>query len=176
MNVVGKKWLTGNTVSLAALVLLLAVLLCVQALGGKFMPANAPGKSAGVVEAESGDAQVDANTDFFKDFRAQRETARTDEIALLNTIVDRPGAPEESVREADARKVEITRNMEAERAIEKLLMAKGFEDAAAFVDGDCLSVVVRTPKLTDADTAKVLDVAMHKTGLPAAKIKIIPVQ
>ena len=113
--------------------------------------------------------------DFFKDFRAQRETARADEIALLDGIVNRQNAPDQSVREADERKIELTHFTEQERAIEKLLVAKGFEDAVAFVQEDTVSIAVKKEKLSEEDTAKILELAIRQTDQPVENIKIIPV-
>lgn len=167
--------LNRSTVTLAAMVLVLGGLLVLRVLmpGAQQVSGSAAGANAG---EETPQAQQVAGTgDFFKDFRAQRETARADEIALLDGIVNRQGAPEKSVREADARKIELTRFTEQERAIEKLLVAKGFEDAAAFVQEDTVSIAVKKEKLSEEDTAKILELAMRQTDQPAENIKIIPV-
>ena len=169
----GEHWMKFNrsTVTLAAMVLVLGGLLLVRML----MP-DTQQVSGNTAAAQTPEAQQVAGTgDFFRDFRAQRETARADEIALLDGIVNRQGAPEQSVREADARKVELTRYTEQERAIEKLLVAKGFEDAAAFVQEDTVSIAVKKEKLSEEDTAKILELAMRQTEQPAENIKIIPV-
>ena len=164
-----------STVTLAAMVLVLGGLLMLRVLMPDAQPASASAADAGT-GAETPLAQQVAGTgDFFKDFRAQRETARADEIALLDGIVNRQGAPEKSVREADARKIELTRFTEQERAIEKLLVAKGFEDAAAFVLEETVSIAVEKEKLSEEDTAKILELAMRQTDQPAENIKIIPV-
>ncbi len=169
-----KSWINRSTVTLAALVVLLGVLLCARALGQNSTPVvSLEGRDAPAAALDT--QQVSGTGDFFKDFRAQRETARADEIALLDSIIERKNAPAESVRDADARKIELTRFTEQERAIEKLLVAKGFEDVAAFVQEGTVSVVVKKEKLSDADTAKILELAMRQTEQEAGNIKIIPV-
>lgn len=168
------KWFNRSTVTLAALVVLLGALLCTRALTKDLSPTvmlNDTLASASALDAQ----QVTSTGDFFKDFRAQRETARADEIALLDTIINRENAPKESITEADARKIELTYYTEQERAIEKLLVAKGFEDVAAFVQDGMVSIVVKQEKLSDADTAKILELAMRQTEQEAGNIKIIPV-
>lgn len=168
------KWFNRSTVTLAALVVLLGALLCTRALTKDLSPTvtlNDALASASTLDAQ----QVTSTGDFFKDFRAQRETARADEIELLDTIINRENAPKESVAEADARKIELTYYTEQERAIEKLLVAKGFEDVAAFVQDGMVSIVVKQEKLSDADTAKILELAMRQTEQEAGNIKIIPV-
>lgn len=163
-----RPWKNRTTVTLAAMVLLLGLGLVTRTLAANQPePASAEAASALAAQEETGD--------FFRDFRAQRETARVDEIALLDEIVHREGAPEESVREADARRIELTRQTEQERAIETQLVAKGFEDAAAFVQEGTVTIVVKRDRLSDEDTAQILEIAMRQTEQEAGNVKIIPV-
>lgn len=167
------KWFSRSTVTLAALALLFAVALGIRLFSGNTEPVVSIQKESVAPAAE--EAQSAAQTgDFFKDFRAQRETARADEIALLDSIVQRENAPEDSVKKADERRIELTRFTEQERAIEKLLVAKGFEDAAAFVQEGTATIVVKKEKLTDEEIARILEMAMRQTGQEASNIKIIP--
>lgn len=167
------KWFSRSTVTLAALALLFAVAFGIRLFSGNTEPVVSIQKESAAPAAE--EAQSASQTgDFFKDFRAQRETARADEIALLDSIVQRENAPEDSVKKADERRIELTRFTEQERAIEKLLVAKGFEDAAAFVQEGTATIVVKKEKLTDEEIARILEMAMRQTGQDASNIKIIP--
>ena len=168
------KWqdvLNRSTATLAMLVLMLGLLLAMRVL----LPED---KEAAVASEESemtAAVSVQGTTvDFFRDFRSQREQARTDELAMLDEIISRENAPEESVREADARRVEITRAMEQERMMEKLLIVKGFEDAAVFVAEDIVTIVIRQAELSDQENARIMELALRHTDRPAEKIKIIP--
>ena len=163
-----------STVTLAALVLMLGILLAARA----FIPQQAMPVTQQVKSDLSDQETVLQETsvaDFFVDFRKQREQARTEEIAMLEEIIERVSAPEESVKEADARKIELTRVMEQERMLEKLLVAKGFEDAAAFILDKSLTVAVKKAELSREDTAKIMELALRCTGLEADRIKIVPV-
>ena len=157
-----RPWKNRTTVTLAAMVLLLGLGLVTRTLAAN-QPEPASAEAASVLAAQ------EETGDFFRDFRAQRETARADEI------VHREGAPEESVREADARRIELTRQTEQERAIETQLVAKGFEDAAAFVQEGTVTIVVKRDRLSDEDTAQILEIAMRQTEQEAGNVKIIPV-
>lgn len=167
------KWFSRSTVTLAALALLFAVAFGIRLFSGNTEPVVSIQKESAAPAAE--EAQSAAQTgDFFTDFRAQRETARADEIALLDSIVQRENAPEDSMKKADERRIELTRFTEQERAIEKLLVAKGFEDAAAFVQEGTATIVVKKEKLSDEEIARILEMAMRQTGQEASNIKIIP--
>lgn len=176
-----KKWLNRKMVVVSALVLLLGVLLVAGYLAQRDKAASTaqlalPQRTAEPASSETLTLDGDNSMgDFFKDFRAQRESARNDEIALLDSIIDRAGAPQDSVREADRRRIQLTTFTEQERCIEKLLIAKGFEDAAAFIQEGSVSVIVKKEVLTQAEADKVLEVAMKESGQESANIKIIPV-
>lgn len=167
------KWFSRSTVTLAALALLFAVAFGIRLFSGNTEPVVSIQKESAAPAAEEAHSAAQTG-DFFKDFRAQRETARADEIALLDSIVQRENAPEDSVKKADERRIELTRFTEQERAIEKLLVAKGFEDAAAFVQEGTATIVVKKEKLTDEEIARILEMAMRQTGQEASNIKIIP--
>ena len=63
----------------------------------------------------------------------------------------------------------------AEAQIENLVTAKGYTDCVAFMGDECVSVVVSTKSgdLTAEDVAKITDITMTETGLPAGNIKIM---
>ena len=168
------KWqdvLNRSTATLAMLVLMLGLLLAARVLLPKEQETAAVSVDAERTAAVSAQSTPE---DFFRDFRAQREQARTDELAMLDDIISRENAPEESVKEADARRVEITRAMEQERMMEKLLIVKGFEDAAVFVSEDIVTIVIRQAELSDQENARIMELALRHTDRPAEKIKIIP--
>ena len=62
-----------------------------------------------------------------------------------------------------------------ESTIEHLVMAKGYTDCVAFVNGESVSVVIAGTDhgLENADIAKVTDIVLEETGLTADKIKIM---
>lgn len=156
---------------LAFLTLLILLLLAGRGLIGgdpPKTPSETPAPAAALLAQEEGEG------DFFRDFRAQRETARADEIALLRQTASREGAPKESVLAADARIIELTRLTEQERAIETQLIAKGYEDAAAFVQDGTVTIVVKAERLRDEDAAVILEIAMRQTEQEAGNVKIIP--
>lgn len=171
------RWINHKTVSLVALALLTVALLVASHMS-KLENSDVlyiPEAPAAPVTADAAGGTMETTGDFFKDFRAQRETAREDELALLDSIIAREGAPQDSIREADSRRIELTRFYEQERGIEKLLIARGFEDAAAFIQDGSVSIFVRKEKLTESESDKILEVALRESGQDAGNIKIIPV-
>ena len=62
-----------------------------------------------------------------------------------------------------------------EAQIENLVTAKGYVDCVAFIGDESVSIVVSTKsgELTEADVAKIMDIAMAETDLDASGIKIM---
>ena len=65
-----------------------------------------------------------------------------------------------------------------EAQIENLVVAKGYADCVAFIGEDALSLAVSAPEggLTEADTAKIVDVVRQTAGDTADQIHIIEVE
>ena len=65
-----------------------------------------------------------------------------------------------------------------EAQIENLVVAKGYADCVAFIGEDTLSLAVAAPEggLTEADTAKIVDVVNRTAGFNADQISIIEVE
>ena len=65
-----------------------------------------------------------------------------------------------------------------EAQIENLVVAKGYTDCVAFIGEDALSLAVSAPEggLTEADTAKILDVVKQTAGYTADQVTIIEVE
>ena len=64
-----------------------------------------------------------------------------------------------------------------EAQIENLVVAKGYTDCVAFIGDESVSLAVAAPEsgLTEADTAKLVDVVNQTAGFTADQIKIIQV-
>jgi stage III sporulation protein AH len=64
-----------------------------------------------------------------------------------------------------------------EAQIENLVTAKGYADCVAFIGEDSLSLAVASPEggLTQADTARIVDVVQQTADYSAQQIKIIEV-
>ena len=141
----------------------------------------APGGSGG----DSGDGQAAANepgigvnTAYFASARLNRQQARDSALSLLQDAAGREDAD-------DAVKTQVNDTIQTmadytvtEAQIENLVVAKGYADCVAFIGEENLSIAVSAPEggLTEADTAKILDVVRQTAGYTADQIHIIEVE
>ncbi len=120
------------------------------------------------------DAIAVSSSNFFIDYRFERQQVRGDEIDYINTIINNPEADKEIKNEAQKQLLELTENMEKEMAIETLIKSKGFDDVVAIINSNSISVIVNKPELEPDEVAKILDIVTTQTGEKAENIKIIP--
>lgn len=124
---------------------------------------------------ESDEAAVYTGGDYFASARLTRQQARDSAMALLQEAAAQEGAEQSVIDEAAESIQVLAANTLQEAQIENLVTAKGYEDCVAFMSDGSLSIVVSTPggELQGEDVAKITDIAMTESGLPASAIRIM---
>lgn len=168
-NIVNKRFI----IILAAAVILLCAAVWVNLKLGKddvedISQANA---SAEPTE-ESRETMLTVYNDYFNTFRTERSEVRAKEIEYLRSMINGENIDEDSLADAQKRLMELVGNMEKEFTIESRIRSKGFLDAAATLCSDSASIVVDGETLTDEEVARILDIVMSETELPASAVKI----
>ena len=107
--------------------------------------------------------------------RLTRQQARDNALSLLQEAAEQENADAAVANEASQGIQVLASYTLAEAQIENLVTAKGYTDCVAFMGDECVSVVVSTKSgdLTAEDVAKITDITMTETGLPAGNIKIM---
>ena len=144
-----------------------------------------------LVKGETGDSQAqqentgDASTtststsgDYFATARLNRQQARDSALSLLQDAAAREDADETVKAQVNDTIQTMADYTVTEAQIENLVVAKGYADCVAFIGEDSLSLAVAVPEggLTEADTAKIVDVVNQTAGFTADQIKIIEVE
>ena len=132
-----------------------------------------------LVNAQENDAQSDAtevsSSDYFATARLSRKQARDSAISMLQEAEADENAEQSVLNEASETLQVLAAYTVAEAQIESLVTAKGYVDCVAFLGAESASVVVATEsgELTGEDVAKITDITMTETGLPASSIRIM---
>ena len=113
--------------------------------------------------------------DYFASARLTRQQARDNAISLLQEAAEQENADQTVANEASEGIQVLASYTLTEAQIENLVTAKGYADCVAFMGEDSISVVVSTDtgELTAEDVAKVMDIAVTKSGYPASAIKVM---
>lgn len=178
------RWKRNTVVATMAVLVCAAVALnwkysgeeVLQETGGKILgEATLVSQDEESVETGTDEAAVYTGSDYFASARLTRQQARDSAISLLQEAAEQEGAGEAAATEASEGIQALAECTLAEAQIENLVTAKGYADCVAFLGEDSVSVVVATDsgELTEADVAKIMDIAMAETDLPASAITIM---
>ncbi|HHY77473.1 MAG TPA: SpoIIIAH-like family protein [Clostridiales bacterium] len=128
--------------------------------------------SISVVESKDEEDQDEVSS-FFTEYRLEREKNRAKEYDMWQNIINSDKAEPTFKTLAQEEIVKIVALTEKEMIIENLIIARGFDDALVFLTDDSATVVVAAKELTPASVAKIQDIVMTKTKIPASNIKIM---
>ena len=139
-------------------------------------------QSGGEANGAGADAQTNGtaggDSAYFATARLNRQQARDSALSLLQDAAAREDADETVKTQVNDTIQTMADYTVTEAQIENLVVAKGYTDCVAFIGEDALSLAVAAPEggLTEADTAKIVDVVNQTAGFTADQIKIIEVE
>ena len=140
------------------------------------------GQEAGEAQAtgqEEGDAVLTSEgSSYFAAARLNRQQARDSALSLLQEAAAGEDADAAMKEQANATIQTMADYTVTEAQIENMVVAKGYADCVAFIGEDSISLAVAAPQdgLTDADTARIVDIISDVTDFTASQVKIIPVE
>ena len=164
--------LNRRTVAITCAVLLIAtaVALNVFLFGGNTVtdPATDAGSDL------SGDVTQPTGVDgYFSATQVSRQRARDEALEVLQGVVESESADEATKTEALLEIAELARAMEAEANIETLVLAKGFAQCVAVINGDTCSVVVSGDTLQPAEISQINEIVYEQAGIKPANVRIV---
>lgn len=115
---------------------------------------------------------VQSEDSFYSEYRLQREQVRSEELELLQSIIDDANSSQEMRDIASARKIAIAESMEYELMTENVLYAKDFGQTVVMLGKDTATVVL-SGQLDDVTAAQVADAVTGVTGVSFENVVII---
>ena len=110
---------------------------------------------------------------YFSAMQTNREKSRDEAVQMLQVVVDSADSMPDIKEKAFNEMITIANNITLEANIQSMVMAKGFEDCLAVINGDNLNVIVKTSGLLTNEVAQITEIAMNESGFPAERIKIV---
>lgn len=170
---IGKK-----NIAIACSVLLIGVAVLLNWL--LFTPETAPegydgydqpsGNISDNVTEGSGSSDTDS---YFSATLSSRQKARDEALEVLQAVVDSTSSTEAAKAEALESIATIADEIQKEANIESLIMAKGFEDCIAVLNGDSASIIVKSQDLQAAEIAQINAIVYEQTGIVPGGVTII---
>ena len=136
------------------------------------------GDSSASQTAGDGQSAEGSGSAYFATARLNRQQARDSALSLLQDAASREDANETVKNQLNDNIQTMANCTVTEAQIENLVVAKGYTDCVAFIGEETLSLAVAAPEggLTEADTAKIVDVVNQAAGFTASQITIIEVE
>jgi len=121
------------------------------------------------------DGKVVSLEEYFSQARLSRQQSKDEAMTILQTTLSDENSSSNAKSDAEDAMASLASNAISESRIESLVIAKGFSDCVAVVDGDAVSVVVQAPQdgLASEDVAKIKDIVLSETNMTAEQIRII---
>jgi len=173
VNKIGKK---GTVVICAVLLVGAAVLMNLLLFGS-----NAGEKRDLAIDMQSLTAGTPADDsqpsepvyNYFEAMQLSRQQARDEAMEVLLSVAESGTAVEAMKNEALDGIAQIAVDIENESNIETLILAKGFEQCVAVVNGDTASVIVKTEGLLPNEVAQISEIVYEQAGILPTNLKII---
>jgi len=126
-------------------------------------------------EAETTQGDIANPEAFFVEYRMDRERARGKQVELLREVMASSSIDEETRKTAHEKFLDISSSISKEMELENLLRARGFQDAAVFLDGNSVTVVVQPgPREAAAeDNTDLAQLVAKSTGVTEDNVIII---
>ena len=116
------------------------------------------------------------SANYFDTYRMDRQTNRDQALLYYDAIINSTSSSPEAIATAEAKKLEIVNNMNAELVMEGLIKAKGFEDCIVTTSASNINVIVKCSSLERAQVAQIVSIVKEETLKTIENIKIIPVE
>ena len=110
--------------------------------------------------------------DFFVDFRIDREAKRSRQVELLREIAAAPITDKSTRRRAQENIMRLMQKAEKEARMERLLRARGFQDAVVALEEQGVTVIVAGRVSPEVDRT-VADIVYHSLGVAPERVLIL---
>ncbi len=130
--------------------------------------------TAGQLSGDTGAETGDATDSYFATMAVSRKRARDEALEVLQSVVDSADADEAVKTQALSDINRLALEMSAESNIETLVMAKGFEDCVAVINGDTATIVVKAKgdALLANELAQINEIVYEQANISPVNIKI----
>ena len=118
-------------------------------------------------------ANVEEKAGVFAEMTMSRRKARDEAMEVLTGVAQSSTAIDSMKQEALGEIQKIADYIECEANIESLIMAKGFEECVAIVNGDTASVIVKSDGLLDTEVAQISEIVYNQAGIHPDNLNII---
>ena len=158
----------------ALLLIALAVVLNVVLFTNQTPVVEDPDTNVGVNPDDTVGSDSTAVDGYFSATQVSRQRARDEALEVLQSVVDSAESDEATKTGTLMEISALAEAMEAEANIETLVLAKGFAQCVAVINGESCSVVVSNDgELAPAQISQINEIVFEQAGIQPTNVKII---
>jgi stage III sporulation protein AH len=139
---------------------------------------NADSVQTGANGANSENAakySINSESDYFINYRLEREKARSRQLELLQELIDDEKTTSEVRSDAQAKVIAQAEAIEQELMLESIMVAKYGGEAAVFIQPEKVNVVLEMnpEKMSDSEAAKIAELVNNYTGIGYENVIVV---
>ena len=158
----------------AVLLIALAVVLNVVLFAGQTPTVEEPDTGVGSNPDDTTGGDTVTVDGYFSATQVSRQRARDEALEVLQSVVESANSDEATKTSALMEISALADAMEAEANIETLVLAKGFAQCVAVINGESCSVVVSNEgELQPAQISQINEIVDEQAGIQPVNVKII---
>ncbi len=154
-----------------------------EVIAGTVSESAEDGDSAGLFYESAGAVSEDETQsgsgfdEYFAAVRLERQQARDEAAAALETIASAQGAAQETVDEALGAMTQMAQWAVREAELENLIRAKGFLDCVVYLSEEGATVTVAAQEgLSEASVARITDIILSGTDFSAEDLNVVEIK
>ena len=127
-------------------------------------------------QGTSGNYSINSDSDFFINYRLEREKARSRQLELLQSLIDDEKTTSEMRAEAQHKVIEQAEAIEQELMLESILVAKYSGEAVVFIQPEKVNVVLSLSKengIADNEAEKIARLVDNYTAIGFENVIIV---
>ena len=128
------------------------------------------------VEEPKAATTSDAVEDYFENSRSEREISRSKSLDILNETAANESFDTEIRRKAQDKIICLAENVQKEAEIENLARAKGYDKICVYISEENVNITVQKDEFSEADAAKIQEIATEQLKISPNQIKIVEVR
>lgn len=117
---------------------------------------------------------VKESSDFFVDYRLERERTRGQRVEWLREVFNNNNSSDETRQKAQESLLSISNCMAKEVEMENLMKANGYQDSAVLVDERFVTVILPVDHLSTGETSRLSGLVARGTGVDTSNVVIVP--
>lgn len=124
---------------------------------------------------EAGQFSINSDSDFFINYRLEREKARSRQLELLQGLIDDESTSDEVRAKAQERIIAQAEAIEQELMLESILVAKYGGEAAVFIQPNKANAVlnINPDKMSDKEAEKIAALVDNYTGIGYENVVVV---